>query len=384
MRSKPNHAGIRVRHSRNCAVGDGGSCKCRPSYEAFVFSRRDDRKIRKTFPSLAAAKAWRADAAVALRKGTMRAPTQETLREAAEAWLEGAKAGVIRTRSGDTYKPSALRGYEHALRHRILPDLGGARLSDIGRADVQDVADSLLAAGLDPSTIRNALMPLRAIYRRAVARGQVGLNPTTGLELPAARGRRDRVASPAEAASLIAALAARDQGLWATAFYAGLRRGELRALRWDDVDVGKNVIRVERSWDDQAGPIAPKTRAASRGVPIPRVLREFLVERKLATGGAGLVFGSTTEQPFTPSAVRRRAETAWRRAVATPISLHEARHTYASLMIAAGVNAKALSTYMGHASVTITLDRYGHLMPGSETEAADLLDGYLAEAAAHR
>ena len=63
-----------------------------------------------------------------------------------------------------------------------------------------------------------------------------------------------------------------------------------------------------------------------------------------------------------------------------PLTLHEARHTFASLMIAAGVNAKALSTHMGHSSVTITYDRYGHLMPGAEHEAADLLDAYLNEA----
>jgi integrase len=61
-----------------------------------------------------------------------------------------------------------------------------------------------------------------------------------------------------------------------------------------------------------------------------------------------------------------------------PIGLHECRHTFASLMIAAGVNAKALSTYLGHASISITLDRYGHLMPGNEDEAAGLLDAYLA------
>jgi integrase len=60
-----------------------------------------------------------------------------------------------------------------------------------------------------------------------------------------------------------------------------------------------------------------------------------------------------------------------------PIGLHEARHTYASLMIAAGVNVKALSVYMGHSSITITLDRYGHLLPGAEGEAAELLDAYL-------
>ena len=71
---------------------------------------------------------------------------------------------------------------------------------------MQDLADRLLAQGLDASTIRNALMPLRAIYRRAVARGEVAVNPTSGLELPAVRGRRDRIASPEEAAALLAAL----------------------------------------------------------------------------------------------------------------------------------------------------------------------------------
>jgi len=78
--------------------------------------------------------------------------------------------------------------------------------------------------------------------------------------------------------------------------------------------------------------------------------------------------------------VRRRALAAWIRAGLEPIGLHEARHTFASLMIAAGVNAKALSTYMGHANIAITLDRYGHLMPGNEEQAAGLLDAYLSTA----
>jgi integrase len=105
------------------------------------------------------------------------------------------------------------------------------------------------------------------------------------------------------------------------------------------------------------------------------------VEHKLRSGRrVGLAFGTGSTQPFTPSNVRKRANAAWTRAGLDPIGLHECRHTFASLMIAAGVNAKALSEYMGHSSVTITLDRYGHLMPGNEREAATLLDAYLAGA----
>ena len=85
----------------------------------------------------------------------------------------------------------------------------------------------MLADGRDPSTIRNMLMPLRAIFRRAIARGEVAVNPVSGLELAAVRGRRDRIASPEEARKLLEALPKADRALWATAMYAGLRRGEL-------------------------------------------------------------------------------------------------------------------------------------------------------------
>ena len=75
----------------------------------------------------------------------------------------------------------------------------------------------------------------------------------------------------------------------------------------------------------------------------------------------------------------KRADDAWKAAGLERVTLHECRHIYASFAIAAGVNAKALSTYMGHANIAITLDRYGHLMPGNEAEAATLLDAFLSE-----
>lgn len=251
-----------MRHSKLCPTRSGGSCKCKPTYQANVWSAREGKRIFKTFPTLAAAKAWRTDTQVALRKGTMRAGSSATLREAAEAWLEGVRSGAIRNRSGHRYKPSAIRGYEAALVARVLPELGGARLADIRRIDLQDFADRLCADGLDASTVRNTLMPLRAIFRRTLARGDVAVNPTTGLELPAVEGSRERIASPAEAGALLAALPERDRALWATAMYAGLRRGELLALRWEDVDLPAGVIHVERSWDAKEGVVAPKSRAA--------------------------------------------------------------------------------------------------------------------------
>ena len=118
-RSRPE--GIVTRHALVCATHDGRGCDCRPGYQAQVWSARDRKTIRKTFRTLAEARAWRAQAKSALSLGAMRAPTPTKIAEAAEAWLGGAKAGVIRTRSGDPYKPSAFRSYEQVLRAAVIP-----------------------------------------------------------------------------------------------------------------------------------------------------------------------------------------------------------------------------------------------------------------------
>lgn len=139
------------------------------------------------------------------------------------------------------------------------------------------------------------------------------------------------------------------------------------------------ALGVERAWDVKERLfIAPKSRAGRRKVPIAAVLRELLWEDAGVPPGRLLLPSRDVEVPVNASAAAERARQTWSGAGLEPITLHEARHTFASLMIAAGVNARALATYMGHASVTITYDRYGHLLPGNEREAAVLLDTYLA------
>jgi integrase len=112
------------------------------------------------------------------------------------------------------------------------------------------------------------------------------------------------------------------------------------------------------------------------------LLRDYLDQHLLLLGWQeGLVFGKSSSSPFTSTPLETRAKRAWKDAGIDPIILHECRHTFASLMIAAGVNAKAISTYMGHSNISITLDIYGHLMPGNEGEAAGMVDAYLARCA---
>jgi integrase len=372
--------GIRKLHSKGCPGRGDGRCRCGAGWEASVFSKRDGKKIRKTFANKAEAKTWRDDANALLAKGGLRAPKPITLAQAWEAWHEGAINGTIRNRSGDRYKPSAIRGYNQGMRLRVLPEFGSVRLSDLDRIDLQRFVYKLLEDGLAPSTIDVTLLPVRAIYRHALERGEVVANPCDKLSMPRSDRRRDRIADPMEGANLITAVPLEDRPLWAAAMYAGLRRGELQALRARDVDVAGGVIHVERGWDYKEGAIELKSNAGRRRVPIAAILRDHLLEHRLREDrdGDDLIFGRSVRDPFSPDQVQRRADKVWKKAGLERITPHECRHTYASLMIAAGVNAKALSTYMGHANISITLDRYGHLMPGSEDEAAGLLDAYLA------
>ena len=134
------------------------------------------------------------------------------------------------------------------------------------------------------------------------------------MRLPQGGGRRERVADRAEAQALIAALPEGERALWACAFYGGLRRGELRALRWTDVHFVAGVIRVERGWDDKEREQPTKTVAGQRCVPLAGALRRILVAHKLASGrdADALVFGRTAVDPFVASTIRARALAAWK------------------------------------------------------------------------
>ena len=372
--------GIEKRHANNCASRRGGRCRCAASYRASVYSPRDRKKLRRTFRTEAEARSWQADAKRGIDLGSLRTPTKQTLADASAAWLVGAEAGDIRNRSGLPYKPATLRGYRQALDTYVLPMLGPEKLSAVTTGDLQFLVDRWQAEGLSPSTVRNAIKPLQAIYRRARSREGLPVNPTHDLELPAPAPKEVEIVSPEVASQMLASAPAQDRALWATALYAGLRYGELRGLRWSAVDLAGATIRVRESWDAKEGSIAPKTRTSQRTTPMPGVLRDHLMDRRLANGRAGddaLVFGIAEDRPFHANVVYRRGDIVWKRAGLGRLRLHQARHSYASFMIAAGVNAKALSTFMGHSSIKVTFDLYGHLMPGTEAEAAALLDTYI-------
>jgi integrase len=356
-------------------------------HRGVAYDRRSGKKIIGPWTqSLAAARAWRTDALDRLAKGTLSGDRGPTVRAAITTFLRGIEEGSIHNRSRRRYKPSVVRDYKRDLGQRIDPLLGPRYLREVQLPDVQLIADTLSGRGLSPSSVRNTIMALRALYAWARPRGLAFQQPCDGVRLPGAEQQRMRVASPDQAALLVAALTNHDRTAFALACYAGLRAGELLALDWDHVDLELRVLRVERAWDHGSKQfIAPKSKAANRVVPITERLWAVLSTHRQTLGGAGLLLPALRGDPSRPmghSALVKRLKKRWEKAELEPLKLHEGRHTFASLLIAAGANAKAITTYMGHSSIQVTYDRYGHLMPGSEAEVAGLLDTYLARSAA--
>jgi integrase len=398
IRERTKATGVYKVHARGCP---GGKCRCDVAYQAAVYHPRDSKYVRKHFPTQKEAELWRGELRNAVDRGTARAPSKITLAEAAKALLEGMKDGTIESRSGRPYKPSTIRRYELALNLHLLPELRRLKLNDIDRERIKGIVRGWRRAGMAASSVRNNLDPLRVIFREAIEDGNKGvlIDPMVGLKLPQGRGRRERVADRTEAQALIDALPASEQAMWACAFYGTLRRGELRALRWSDVDFDAGVIRVERGWDDKEGSQETKTDAGERSVPLAGILRRTLVARKLASGRGGddLVFGRTEELPFVSSTVRARALKAWgwrhirnpepvgpkmiwakaREDALDPITLHESRHSAASYLIEAGLNDLELTAMVGHSDSRTTKNIYGHLFPDSGVKVAAKLDAYL-------
>ena len=313
-------------------------------------------------------------------------PSRVRLDAAAAEFLGGIKAGRIKTRSGEPYKPSTIRAYEHSLNLHALPWLGARQIGSITTGDIQALIERMSGDGQTGSTIANVINPLRAIFRRLRLLGHVPANPTQGVVIPTAHTKRLHAGDPADAERALAAVAEPDRCVWALAFYAGLRLGELRALRWGDVDQRGAVIHVRRSWDAvEGGETLPKSSAGVRDVPILTRLEPYLAAQRAACPWAddldGLVLGATRGAPFGYTGLRKRSAKALAAAGLPHVTLHEARHSFASYLAASGIGIKDLTVILGHSSVTVSLDRYGHLFEAGKAQTAAQINAWFAASA---
>lgn len=396
--------GIDVRHRKSCLCPRADGKCCNAPFQAHVWDARNNKRVRKTFPTKTAAAQWRTDAQRALREGDGVSTRGPKVKDAFGTVLAGMEAGTVLDRSGRRYKPSTIRGYRRDARNYLIPKLGHLRVEEVRRGDIQRVIDGMQASGAARSTCSNALNPLRALYRWAIDHDHTTRNPTKEIRLPASDAKPRRVVDPSAAEALLAALPEADRAAWAVAFYAGLRVGELRALRWTDVDLESGVLHVRHGWDDHEGEQDPKSMSGKRTIPLAGRLRSELVRHKLLVGGDSdtLVFGKTPTRAFDRPTFRNRALRAWgwkralnpdtsrrvwvkeREDALEPLTPHECRHCAISYFALAGMSLKEAQTAAGHANIKTTMDVYAKALPGWQEGAAAKLDAFFGATASRQ
>jgi len=272
-------------------------------------------------------------------------------------------------------KPYTRAGYESLLRVHILPRWGELELRHIDRLGVEEWVAGLRAAGLSASRIRQARQVLNSMMKLAVETGYLTVNPVEGVTVPRQPEGEARFLSVAEVERMAEAIRSPFEVLVYTLAYGGLRWGEAAALRRKRCDLLRSRLEVAESLSEAWGGLqfGPTKTHRRRTVVIPGFLRDLLA-RHLATQVAdepdALVFTSSEGDPLRNSNFRRRI---WSKALEEAglvqgLRIHDLRHTCASLLIAEGAHPRAVMEHLGHSSITVTMDRYGHLFP-SDMEA---------------
>jgi|AMFO01.1.fsa_nt_gi Site-specific recombinase XerD len=288
-------------------------------------------------------------------------------------------------------KPKTLAGYESNLRAHVLPVFGSDQLRHVDRMAVEEWVADLQASGLGPSGVRQARQVLNSMMTLAVEAGYLVVNPVAGVKVARQPDPEMLFLSAGEVERLAAATRKPYGTLMHLLAYGGLRWGEAVAVRRRRCDLLRSRIEVAESLSEARGKLhfgATKT-YRRRVVIIPAFLTELLAEhlaREVDDDPDALVFTSPLGKPLRNSNFRRQV---WYRAVADAglpeeLRIHDLRHTCAALLIAEGAHPKAVQAHLGHSSISVTMDRYGHLFPSDMEALAAALDEVRREALANQ
>lgn len=277
----------------------------------------------------------------------------QTVSDASERFLAGIECGDILSRKDLPYAHATVRGYRYAFREFINPEIGHIPVEKLRRSQVQRWVD-WLATQQSAGSTRNVYHALAALYSYLLPRHDQLTNPVDGVKIPRAGKPRERYAEPEEMVELLAALPPALSLPYAFAFYAGLRRSEIQALRISDLE--DRWVNVRRSLDRVEGFKLPKN-GRTRQVPVFEPLRPFLA----LLPSSGLVFPSHAPshwgvQDF--SAIAGQAAKIWRAAGLRPIGIHEGRHSFATALVRAGYDIALVSEWVGHGNAATTLSVY--------------------------
>ncbi|MGC1239896.1 MAG: tyrosine-type recombinase/integrase [Acidimicrobiales bacterium] len=288
--------------------------------------------------------------------------------------------------------PSAARNYKAVADQHIIPTLGKKKLAMLTTADVDRLISQKLDSGLSVSTARR----VRAVLAQAIDQGMrwdsVSRN-VARLSRPLKTTRSEgRTLTPEQARLLLDSLKGhRNEALYALMLSTGLRRGEALGLQWKDFNEASGVLTVRRQLTREEGALITsdtKTARSRRAVNLPTTMIVELKAHKsrqaaerLALGGAwqttGYIFTTTIGTPIDPRNLNREFKAVCRQAGLGDWHPHELRHSAASLMLARGVKLQVVSEVLGHASIRMTADVYGHILSPDRQAAADAMDDTL-------
>lgn len=336
----------------------------------------------QTFPRRVDAEAFVTEVEHAKRRGGYVDPALGKRRfgDYADEWL-ATKAGVgART----------LINVEGRIKNHARPYFGKMQIASVRPMHARSFVADLVARGLAPSTVKAITLTTGQVFAQAVRDGIVARSPFVDLELPPERHREEmHFLDAGQVNALAAAIDDRYRVAVYVAAYGGLRAGELWALRLDRVNVLARTLDVVESLAEIRGQVVvgPTKTGKRRSITVPRFLAEMIGEhigRYPSTDG--FLFSAAEGGPVRHRNFMRRHYRPAVDAAGLPAGLrfHDLRHTAAALLIANGRHIEEVKAYLGHSSIRVTSDRYGHLFPQARAELADGLDATYRAAAAER
>ena len=293
-------------------------------------------------------------------------------------------------------RQSTQLSYEGWIYNRLIPGVGDIPLNKLTQADLQTFFRNMKEAGrmtnidkcgkeLSDRSVRSCYAVCQMALDKAVEERLIHSNPAIGCKLPPLKGKEMKILTQDEIQRfLIQAKAEGMYELFLLELTTGMRRGELLALRWEDLDFATGKLRIDKQVNPVGGKLVisePKTKAANRTIILPPAMLEVLAEYKRGIF-SDLMFPSRTkpEQPIDPGYVRKRLQVILKRAECKRIRFHDLRHTFATMSLENGMDVKTLSTIIGHVSSATTLNTYTHVTDEMRQKAAANIDRGIAKA----
>lgn len=283
--------------------------------------------------------------------------------------------------------------YTNFLEKHLIPNIGDIPLDKLTSLRLQKlyqdlrtsgrvIQNNVECSGLSPKTVRSIHMVLHSALEQAVKEGLIKKNPTDGCNPPKLERKEMKVIQPEQIGAYLQAAANRNVlPMFYLELTSGLRRGELLALLWTDLDLEKKSISVCKSVRGSQGELkvsAPKTRHSIRTVVIPRQTVDLLIqEHNLHPDNPYMFPSPVTGTMYHPDAAGRIHRKLLKEAGIEPVRFHDLRHTFATLALQNGVDIKTLSGMLGHYSSGFTLDTYTHITDKMQQEAAEKVGSFM-------